>query len=135
MLGEIIAESSGKMTGVRILSAEGSVPELEVSLQGSGTLLGQEMTEFITYVQTIRPGGELYGEGQAVGMTRDGDMAVWTGIGVGRLTGKGHAASYRAAGTFQTTAEKLMRLNGVATVLEYEVDEDGNYSYQEWEWK
>jgi hypothetical protein len=133
MLGEMIVESSGKITGVKVLSVEGPVPKLEVSLQGSGKLLGQETTEFITYWQTVRPGGALYGEGQAVAMTHDGEMATWTGFGVGRPTGKGHATSYRAAGAFQTTAEKLLRLNGVATVAEYEVDEDGNYSYKEWE--
>ncbi len=135
MLGEIIAESSGKITGVRVLSAEGPVPELEVSLQGRGTLLGQEMTSFITYVQTIRPSGELYGEAQEVVMTADGDMATWTGFGVGRSTGKGSAASSRGAGSFQTASEKLARLNGVATVVEYELDEAGNYYYKEWEWK
>ena len=111
------------------------MPKLEVACQGSGKLLGQEMTEFITYVQTIRPGGELYGEAQEVVMTADGEMATWTGFGVGRPTGKGFAASFRGGGSFQTTAEKLARLNGVATVAEYEVDEDGNYSYKEWEWK
>jgi hypothetical protein len=135
MLGEIIAEGSGKITGVRVLSAEGQVPKLEVSVQGRGKLLGQETTEFATYVQTIRPGGELYGEAQEVVMTADGEMATWTGFGVGRPTGKGFAGSFRGSGSFQTASEKLTRLNGVATVYEYEVDEEGNYSYKEWEWK
>jgi hypothetical protein len=91
--------------------------------------------EFITYVQTVRPGGVLYGEAQEVGVTADGDTATWTGFGVGRSTGKGFAGSFRGSGSFQTASEKLMRLNGVATVYEYEVDEEGNYSYKEWEWK
>jgi hypothetical protein len=135
MLGELIAESSGKMTGIRVLSAEGPVAKLEVSLQGSGKLLGQEMTSFITYWQTIRAGGEFYGEGQEVVMTADGEMATWTGFAVGRPTGKGSAGSFRGSGSFQTASEKLARLNGVVTVFEHEADEDGNYSYKEWEWK
>ncbi len=111
------------------------MPKLEVSCQGNGKLLGQEMTEFITYWQTVRPGGELYGEGQVVMMTQDGQMATWTGFGVGRPTGKGFAASYRVAGSFQTASKQLSRLNGLVTVIEYEVDGNGNYSYKEWEWK
>ncbi len=135
MLGELILEGSGKITGARVLPSEGTMPKLEVSCQGSGKLLGQEETEFITYWQTIRPGGELYGEGQKITITQDGEMVTWKGFGVGRPTGKGFAASYRVAGSYQTASKKLARLNGLVTVIEYEVDEGGNYSYKEWEWK
>ena len=135
MLGEIIIEGSGKITGVRVVSAEGPAPKLEMSCQGNCKLLGKEATDFITFWQAIRPGGELYGEAQIVMITADGEMATWTGFGVGRPTGKGFAASFRGGGSFQTASEKLARLNGVATVYEYEMDEDGNYSYKDWEWK
>ena len=38
------------------------------------------------------------------------------------------------AGSAQTASEKLGRLNAVATVVEYEVEEDGSYSWKLWEW-
>jgi hypothetical protein len=135
MLGEMIAKSSGKLTGVKVLPSEGPVPKLEVALQGTGKLLGQAMTEFITYWQTVRPDGELYGEGQVVMMTQAGDIVTWKGFGVGRPTGQGFAASYHVAGAHQTISEKLRLLNSVVRVIDYELDADGNYTYKEWEWK
>jgi hypothetical protein len=135
MLGEKLGESSGKITGTRVLSAAGQDTKLEVSFQGRGTLLGVGLTDLGTYWQVIRPGGVLYGEGQVVMMTDDGDLAPWTGFGVGQPTGPGFAASYAVCGSFQTAAPKLARLNGVATAIEYTTAENGDYHWTLWEWK
>jgi hypothetical protein len=56
-------------------------------------------------------------------MTEDGEMATWRGQGVGRFTGRGRAVSYRGAIYYQTTSERLARLNGIAVVFEYDSDE------------
>ena len=135
MLGELLGEGSGKTTAVRVLPTEGQQVKVEVSLQGSGKLLGVETTDTVTYWQTIRPGGMLYGEGHWLVMTRDGDLADWTGFGVGKPTGPAPAAHYGVCGAFQTASGKLAPLTSVATVLEYDVAEDGSYHYQIWEWK
>ena len=135
MLGEIIAEFSSKITGVRVLPSEEQSPKVEVSFQGSGKLLGENTTDVGTYWQTVRPGGMLYGEGQVMLMPTSGDMALWSGFGIGRSLGKGLAGTYRCCGSIQTTSQKLARLNSVAAVVEYEVDENENYSYKIWEWK
>ncbi len=134
MLGELLGEVSGKITGTRVLPSEGPTPTLEASLQGSGKLLGMDINIFSTYYQTVRPGGVLYGEGQVVIITADGDIATWTGFGVGRSTGRVPAATYGVCGSIQTASEKLARLNTVANVSEYRVDENGNYSWKLWEW-
>ena len=76
----------------------------------------------------------LYGAGQVVMLTDDGEMAPWIGGGVGRPTGPGYAASYGVTGSFQTASAKLARLNGVATAIEYDVEEDGSYRWTAWEW-
>jgi hypothetical protein len=55
----------------------------------------------------------------------DGGVATWEGFGVGTTTGAGFAASYAVCGTFQTESPRLARLNRVATVSEYDVDEAG----------
>jgi hypothetical protein len=133
MLGEKLGESSGKFSGTRVLSA-GPEPKLEVSFQGRGTLLGIGITDLGTYWQVFRPGGVLYGEGQVVMITDDGEMAPWIGGGVGRPTGPGFAASYGVTGSFQTASTKLARLNGVVTAIEYEVEADGSYRWTAWEW-
>ncbi len=135
MLGDIIGESTGKITGTRVLSADPQNPKVEVSFQGNGKLLGTDTTDMGTYWQTVRSGGVLYGEGQIVSMTADGGMIFFTAFGVGRSTGRGFEAQYAICGSYQTASEKLARLNGVAIVGEYEVDEQGNSRAKVWEWK
>ena len=68
-------------------------------------------------------------------MTGEGEAVTWPGQGVGRLTGHGMAASWRASVCCQTTSERLARLNGIAGLLEFEVDQSGNLSAKTWEWK
>lgn len=77
----------------------------------------------------------LYGEGQVVFITPEGEIASWKGFGVGRPTGPSPAARYAVCGSFFTTAKGLVRLHTVATVLEYELDQNGAYRWTMWEWK
>jgi hypothetical protein len=64
-MGERLGEPSGKITGTRVLRSEGQV-KVEVSFQGRGNMLGEEITDFGTYWQSVRPGGVLYGEGDVL---------------------------------------------------------------------
>ena len=79
VLGDRLGESAGKFTGVRVLPSEGGQIKIEVSFQGRGTLLGQEIIDTGTYWQTVRPGGVLYGEGHVLFMTSAGDVVDWVG--------------------------------------------------------
>jgi hypothetical protein len=135
MLGEQLGEASGKIIVTKILPSDGPTPKLEISFQGSGKLLGMDMNDFCTYWQTVRPGGVLYGEGQNIMITTDGNTAIWTGFGVGRPTGRFPAGTFSVCGSFQTASEKLAHLNTVANVVEYQVDENGNYAWKMWAWK
>ncbi len=135
MLGEQLGEASGKITATRVLPSDGPTPNLEISFQGSGKLLGVDINDFGTYTQTVRLGGAYYGEGQVVLITTDGGVANWTGFGVGRPTGHVPAGTFGVCGSIQTASEKLARLNTVATVVEFRVDENGNYSWKLWEWQ
>jgi hypothetical protein len=135
MLGEQIGELTGQITGMRVLPDEGHGANVEVSFQQSGTLLGVHVNDMGTYVSVTRPDGTLFGDGQGVTMTEDGEMATWRGQGVGRFTGRGGAVSYRGAVYFQTTSERLARLNSMAVVFEYETDESGKTTAKDYEWK
>jgi len=135
MLGELISEERGKTTGLRVLPSEGTNPKVEVSFQGSGKILGIEHTDMGTYHSVTRPDGSLFGEGQGVVMIKDGGMATWKGHGIGRFTGRGSAVNWRGAIYYQTSSQKLGRLNGVAAMFEFDVDEDGNCTSKIWEWK
>lgn len=135
MLGEMIGEDQGKITAIRVLPFNGQAPQMEVSFQSSGNLVGVETTNLGTYISTLMPSGVFNGEGQGVVITQDGDTATWIGTGVGKPTGKGTAVSWRGSLYFQTSSQRLAGLNKIATIFEYEVDENGNTSAKFWEWK
>jgi hypothetical protein len=135
MLGELLGEAAGKITGTRVLPSEGQQIKLEVSLQGSGTLLGEAITNIGTYWHTITPEGVVYGEGHVLMMTQDDASADWTGFGVGRPTGPAPAAHYGVYGSFLSASGKLAYLASVANASEYEVEQDGSYHWKLWAWK
>jgi hypothetical protein len=135
-LGDQIGESSGRITGTRVITPLGSQQaQIEVAFQGSGTLLGQDITEVGTYVSTFRPGGVVYGEGDVLYITSDGESAHWQGFGVGRPTGAFPAGHFAVCGSAETESQALSRLNEIATVTEYDADQEGNYRYTLWEWR
>ena len=133
-LGDQIGEASGRITGTRVLAPEGQPVKVEVALQGSGTMLGQQITDVGTYWQTVRPGGVLYGEGDNLFLTAEGESAHWTGFGVGRPTGAFPAGHFAVCGSAQSDSQALGRLNEVAIVFEFDVGEDGSYRWTAWEW-
>jgi hypothetical protein len=108
---------------------------MEATVQSSqGKLAGQDVTTTGTYWQTIREGGVLYGEGRVVFITADGEVAEWSGFGVGRPTGPVPAASYATCGVARTRSQRLARINNIATVGEYEVDQNGKFTWKLHEW-
>ena len=136
MLGEKVGEFQGKVIGQRVLPSDGQGPKMETSVQFGGTLLGIQANTSVTYTSVLRPDGHLYGEGNGIVMTADGEGATFIGHGVGTLTGRGAGISFRGATYYQTTAKNLESLNSIATLFEYEIDEDGEtVSGTLWEWK
>ena len=132
MLGELLGETTGKRTTRRMLSVD--PPNVEVSFEESGKMLGVNANGFGTYSSVVRNDGSLHGEGQGAIMTQDGDMISWKGSGVGKFKEKG-ALSYRGILYYRTTSQKLARLNNAAGVFEYEVDPEGKTQTKVWEWK
>jgi hypothetical protein len=133
MQGELVLEARGKTTGLRVIPAEGQGLKVESSFQERGKILGQDYNMIGTYLSFVRPDGFLYGEGQGILTTDQGDTATFAGQGIGKRRGSG--VSWRAALYFQTASKNLSRLNGIAVILEYEVDAEGNTQDKGWEWK
>jgi hypothetical protein len=125
MLGAIIAQHSGKLTGLRVTASDKDSTTLEVTAQGEGTLQGTTATFLTTYTQIMYPDGRIYGEGRSVAVTADGKTATWTGFGVGKRTGQGFAITAATCGTLLSTA----------AVGEYNTDHAGDYTSTIWEWK
>jgi hypothetical protein len=132
MLGDLIGESNGKRIVRRILSIE--PPTAEVSFEDSGNMLGVPINGTGTYTSVVNPDGSIYGEGQGLIMTQDGDGITWKGSGQGKF-GAGGAVSYRGMLFYRTTSQKLARLNNICGAFEYEVDATGNTKSKVWEWK
>jgi hypothetical protein len=137
MLGDLICEEHGKVTGLRVLGQEGAGPKVEVSFQATGKMLGIDESDMGTYFTVVRQHGTgtMYGQGDGVFMTQSGDMVTWSGNGVGRFTGRGSGVSFRGVAYYQTASERFARLNGIAGIYEYETDETGNVHLKVWEWK
>lgn len=132
MLGEQISESKGKRLVRRVLSTE--PPTAEVSFEDAGNILGVPTTGMGTYTSVVRPDGSIYGQGQGLNTTQDGESITWTGTGTGHF-GPGGSVSYRGMLFFRTTSQKLARLNNACGAFEYDVDPTGATVSKVWEWK
>ena len=132
MLGELLGETTGKRIVRRVLSSD--PPRAEVSFEESGKMLGIGVTGFGTYSSVVRSDGTMLGEGEGIMITQDGEMISWKGSGLGRFKERG-AVSYRGILYFRTTSQKLVRLNTVPGIFEYEVDPEGKTQTKVWEWK
>ena len=117
------------------LPAEGSLPKFETSAVGSGTLAGVEVTMMATYSAEMRADGTLYGECPNAGviMAQDG-VGTFRATGIGAFTADG-GATFRGVAYFQANAPSLSSLNGTAVVYDWDVDAEGNATWELWEWK
>ena len=132
MLGEKIGETKGKRLVRRVLSVD--PPTAEVSFEDSGKLVGVPVKGMGSYTSAVRPDGSIFGTGQGLSMTEDGESVTWTGTGLGHF-GPGGSVSYRGMLFYRTTSKKLARLNNACAAFEYEVDGNGHTVAKMWEWK
>jgi hypothetical protein len=132
MIGQQIGETKGKRLVRRVLSVD--PPTAEVSFEDSGQMLGVPTTGMGSYTSIVRADGSIYGHGQGLSMTQDGESITWTGTGLGKF-GPGGSVSYRGMLFFQTTSQKLAQINNCCGAFEYEVDASGNTTSKVWEWK
>jgi hypothetical protein len=132
MLGDLIGEGKGRRIVRRILSTEPLTAE--VTFESTGTILGVATKETGTYTAVVRPDGSIFGHGQGLIITADGDGITWTGTGLGKF-GPGGSVSYRGMIFYRTDSQKMARLNNVCGAFEFETDPDGNTNSKVWEWK
>ena len=140
VLGELIEDESGKITGQRVLDVEG--PKIENSFTMVGKYKEIEATDIGTYSSVMRQGAEvgaiMYAEAQGVITAKNGQgMATYMAQGIGRFTSPGKARFHGSVfyRTTSTSGGNLSFLNNMVGVFEYEGDEQGNCSVKVWEWK
>ena len=132
MLGDKIGEATGKRLVRRVLSV--NPPTAEISFEDSGKMFDVPVTGMGTYTSVIRADGSVFGSGQGLSMTDEGEAVTWTGTGVGHF-GPGGSVSYRGMLFLQTTSKKLARLHNACAAFEYEVGANGSTKSTLWEWK
>ena len=121
------------MSGQRVIDLEG--PAIETNVSSIGTLRGISVKETLTYVAGPTSKGVLHGIGKGVINTKDGEIATFTGEGIGRFDSTG-ALEWRGAMFFHTnSAGKLEFLNNLVGIFESNVDTNGNFTDKVWEWK
>ncbi len=135
MLGELVLDETGTVTGTRVLSNDASGTKLEVSLRTTGEIQGVAESCLWTYWQLIRPDGSVYGQGEGVMTTQDGDVLQMIGHGSGQAPPPGGTMNFRTMLHVHTTSEKYATLNRIGLVGNYDVAEDGSAVNKCWEWK
>ena len=78
MLGEQIGETTGRRLVRRVLSVEPATAE--VTFEDSGHMLGVPTTGIGTYTSVVRADGSIFGQGQGISTTSDGEGVTWTGL-------------------------------------------------------
>jgi hypothetical protein len=88
MLGQQVGEIEGKATGHRVLDADGRV--METSVAANGNFVGSQVNVTLTYTSKLVTNGVVYGWGNGVLMTTDGDMATYTGEAIAKIDFSGN---------------------------------------------
>jgi len=109
---------------------------METTFRATGTLLGVDETDTVTFWTVVRPDGTVYGEGQGIvmGIGPRLETATFLGQGVGTIQEDG-TISYRGATYYQSSTPKWSRLNKIAAVFELEVSPTGKTKSANWEWR
>ena len=131
MLGDQIAEETGKVASLRVVDAASA--KVEVSIHTRGKVLGNDYQGRATYTSEVQPGGFLFGQGQGIYMG-EGGIATWKGQGTGTFN-PGGGVSYRGSIHFITGTGKFASVAGRIGVFEHSTDANDNVTSKMWEWK
>ena len=133
----MIGEKVGFMKAVatnKALPAVNGMPTMETSALGQGTLVGQDVQFMATYSATMQADGSFYGEcpNSGIVMSATG-AATFRATGCGVPTAEG-GFKFRGACYFQSADANLSALNGKACAYNWDVDAEGNATWEIWEW-
>jgi hypothetical protein len=132
MLGAELGQENGRIIGQRVIDAEG--PKIESTFSAEGIYRTIEVTNLETYWTIPRSGGALYGQGQGLLTTRDGQIATWTAQGLGCFTALRTIWFHGSIFNHTDSTGTFGLFNNLMAVFEYDVNEVGNTSARSWEW-
>ncbi|MGD1837812.1 MAG: hypothetical protein ACPKPY_07115 [Nitrososphaeraceae archaeon] len=131
MLGDLIYEGQGRITGSRILNAEEN--KIEYTLIEEGKFKDIPVHVIATFWTIPAGKNTVHSESQAIITTKDSvETATYKAYGIGRYSESG-GTSFRGTVFYKTTIVKLSFLNNMIYVFEAESDKN-NHSAKIWEW-
>jgi hypothetical protein len=102
------------------------MPKVETSIMENDTLKGNiSASEIGTYQSVMRADGSPYGEGQGIVTTKEGEVATWTGQGIGHFLPDGKIIFHGSLFYDTSSTGKLSFLKNMVGVFSYEVDQAG----------
>jgi hypothetical protein len=133
VLGELIYEGKGNITGSRVL--DGGKSLIEYSLIENGKFKKTEVIITSTFWTVPSGRNTVYGEAQAVINAKGSkEIVTYRGYGVGHFVELGKTI-FRGTNFYKTSPNgKLSFLNNVVGALEAEAYEN-HHSGKVWEWK
>jgi hypothetical protein len=135
VFGDLIGEESGTVSSFRV-TREGLGVKIETEFQATGKVLGLDVVDYATYWSVMRPDGNFDGGSSGMIVAANGEAAAYSGVGVGHMLGRGGAASWRGAQFCFSAGQTLAKLNGIATLFEFEIDETAKgMTIKLYEWK
>ena len=133
MLGEKVGSFTATTVN-KALPAVNNLPAMETTGTGQGMLVGQPAQFIATYTAIMQPDGSFYGESPQAGIIMSA-----SGAGTFRATGAGSPTAeggfkFRGACYFSSQAPAFAGLNGKTCVYTWDVDAEGNATWELWEW-
>jgi len=130
MLGEKIGTMKFTSENAAIESGSYGMPAMETKASGSGMLAGCEVMAQSTFTAEMRPDGSWLGEcpNSGIIMCPEG-VATFRANGLGNFTEDG-GVKFRGSCMFETTSEALASLNGKAHMFTWDVDSEGNATWE-----
>ncbi|MGH9974731.1 MAG: hypothetical protein ACRD8Z_02700 [Nitrososphaeraceae archaeon] len=138
MLGDIIYGTKiNKLIGTRLISIEGEIPKIDVTISQEGILkASMDATSLVTFWSELQKDGPIYAEGQGVLILKDDRAATATWIGKGIAHYQNQTRRDVGSVFFKSSNnDKLPFLNNIVGAFEYEILEEGTSKGKIWEWK
>ena len=110
MLGDKIGTMTLQDTNKPMDSGKYGLPAMDITAEGSGTMLGHDVQSMGAFTAEMRPDGSWAGNAYA------GVVMCAVGVGTYKATGVGNqrkagGTSFRGGAIFETTSEALSELN------------------------
>lgn len=131
MIGDVIGEFEGKVTGVRIIADE----KFESSDSGICKILGVNATFFDTSIQTALPDGMFLVKAKILCITEQNEALSGNFNGMAWTTGKGLEGKFKGVAYWKTTAQNFLRLNKILTMFDVNQDAEGKWTGKLYELK